>query len=133
MVEEVFSEGDICSVRWDEQVGAVILEWVGDVNGDTYREYMDRTLDVIVDKQADKCLVDRQNQGRMTEADQEWTVEDWDVRAFEAGLAYLAIVYPEDPSAKTTVDMAARKSPFLELERVFTRDPEEARSWLLTK
>jgi hypothetical protein len=133
MVEELFGEAGVCSVHWDEQAEAVVVEWQGDVGGDTYREWMERILDAITDNDAAKLLSDARKQGLMAEADQVWTVEDWEPRAIDAGLEYAAVVYPDDRSAKTTVDMSARRSPHADLERVFTHDFDEARNWLTTK
>jgi hypothetical protein len=133
MVEELFGEAGACSGHWDPQAEVIVVEWLGDVGGDTYREWMERILDAMNDRDANKLLTDSRQQGLMAEADQVWTVEDWEPRAIDAGLEYVAVVYPDDRSAKTTVDMSARRSPHTDLERVFTDDFDEARHWLTTK
>jgi hypothetical protein len=133
MSEEVFSVDGVCTVRWDGRTDAVVVEWADDVGGEAYRDCMERVLDTIVARDATKLLTDSQKQGLMAEEDQVWTADDWEPRAVEAGLQYVAVVYPTDRSAKTTVDMSARMRPHTELERVFTDDIEEARNWLRTK
>ncbi|MFB6084005.1 MAG: STAS/SEC14 domain-containing protein [Halorientalis sp.] len=130
MGEELFSVDDTCSVRWAERIGAIAVEWDRDVGGEDYRDVMERVLDRIDDRDATKLLVDCRKQGPMSEADQDWTVEDWQPRAVDAGLEAKAVVYPEDRPAKATVDMSARKRPYPGLERLFTDDPGEARDWL---
>lgn len=133
MVTELFSEPGVCSSHWDEQAEAVVLEWQGNVGGDTYRKWMERALDALVDRDAGKFLSDGRKQGVMAESDQAWTTEDWEPRANDAGLECVAVVYPDDQSAKTTVDMSARRTPHTDVDRVFTDDYDEARNWLLTK
>ncbi|WP_299268760.1 STAS/SEC14 domain-containing protein [Halorientalis sp.] len=133
MTEVLFSEPGVCSGRWDEQLEAVVVEWHGDVGGDTYREWMNRTLDAIAAHDATKLLTDSRSQGLMDEADQIWTVEDWEPQAIDAGLEYVAVIYPAARSAKTTVDMSARRRPHTDLERAFTDSSEEAHNWLKTK
>ncbi|WP_424018150.1 STAS/SEC14 domain-containing protein [Halorientalis pallida] len=132
MTEELLSQPGVCSVHWDGGTETITVEWDGDVGGEDYRDVMERVLDWIVDRDATKLLVDARKQGLMSEADQDWTVADWQPRAVEAGLTDKAIVYPEDRPARTTVDMSARKSPQPGLERLFTEDIEEARNWLGT-
>lgn len=133
MAEELFSVDGACSVHWDEQVDAVVVEWAADVGGETYRDCMEGILDAIVARAATKLITDSRKQGLMTEADRVWTVEDWEPRAIDAGLQYIAVVYPEAQSARTTVDVSARLRPHTELERVFTEDFDEARDLLRTK
>jgi hypothetical protein len=133
MAEGLFEEDGVCSVHWDEATGTITVAWEADVGGDDYRDVMERVLDRIADRGATKLLVDCRNQGLMSDADQNWTVDDWQPRAVDAGLESKAVVYPEDRSARTTVDMSARKRPHPELDRLFADDPEEARNWLATK
>lgn len=133
MTEELFYLDGACSARWDDRADAVVVEWQDDVGGETYRDCMERTLDAIVDRGATKLLTDSRKQGSMSEADQTWTVEDWEPRAIDAGLGYIAVVYPTDRTARTTVDMSARMRPHTDLDRVFTEDVEEAHNWLRTK
>lgn len=133
MVEELFSEEGVCTIRWDERIETVVVEWEGDVSDEAYRDAMDELLDAIADREASKLLTDSRKQGLMDESDQTWTVEDWEPRALDAGLESIAVVYPEDRSARTTVDMSARKRPHTDLGRLFTDDPDEARNWLRTK
>lgn len=133
MGEELFSVDGACSVHWDDRTEAIVVEWNGDVGGEAYRASMERIVDTIADRGATKLLSDSREQGLMDEPDQSWTAEDWEPRATDAGLAYVAVVYPEDRSAKTTVDMSARKRPHTDLQRLFTDDRDEARTWLLTK
>lgn len=133
MAEELFGDDGVYSVHWDGEIEAVVVEWADDVGGDTYRECMARVLDVVADRGVTKLLVDSRQQGLMAAADRTWTAEDWESQATDAGLESVAVVYPENRSAKTTVDMSARKSAHTGLERLFTDDLEAARNWLRTK
>ncbi|WP_336002332.1 hypothetical protein [Halorientalis halophila] len=133
MVETLYSDEGVCTIRWDGQIDAVVVEWEGDIGGEDYRRGLDRALEAIRERDASKLLTDSQAQGLMAEADKTWTIEDWVPRAKSTGLEYVAVVYPADQSARVTVDMMAREQPYTDLERLFTDDWSEARDWIGTK
>ncbi|MFB6163748.1 MAG: STAS/SEC14 domain-containing protein [Haloarculaceae archaeon] len=130
MVEDLYVNEGMCRVTWAEPETTIEIVWEGDVDGERFRESADAVLSILRETDASKILVDGRAQGFMDESDQIWIVEDWEPRAVEAGLESMALVYPEDLAARTTVDMSARRSRDLPLDRVFTDDADEARDWL---
>jgi len=130
MVESLDEAPGVLEIRLDGDIDALVVEWNSDIDGEPYREGMERLLEHVERRGVSDVLFDSRAQGRMEAADREWTIDDWQSRAVEAGLERVAVVYPTERVARQTVDMAARKKPFSNIERLFTSDPEEARNWL---
>lgn len=130
MGDRLDGEPGVYEIRIDEDIGAIVVEWSDDIDGEPYREGMERLLEHIERRDVSDVLFDSREQGRMEPTDREWTIEDWQPRATDAGLERVAVAYPTEHVARQTVDMAARKKPFANTERLFTSDPAEARNWL---
>jgi hypothetical protein len=130
MPDRLDGEAGAYEIRLDEDVGAFVVTWRDDIDGEPYRDGMDRLLEHVERHDVSDILFDSREQGRQTQADREWTIEDWQPRAVDAGVERVAVVYPTDPVARQTVDMAARKKTVSDMDRLFTSDIEAARNWL---
>jgi hypothetical protein len=130
MVGSLDGEPGVYEIRLDEDIGAFVVTWHDDIDGEQYREGIERLLEHVEQHDVSNVLFDSREQGRMEPTDRAWTVESWEPRAVDACVDRVAIVYPADYVAKQTVDMTARRAPFSELEYPFTEDRDEAREWI---
>ncbi|MFB6163750.1 MAG: STAS/SEC14 domain-containing protein [Haloarculaceae archaeon] len=130
MVEVEWAETSEGAIGWDEEIEAVVHDWSGNPDSQTYRELLRESLSVIERRSATKLLSDSRDMGVLSGADQRWSLEEWYPRAVEAGVERVAVVYPEETLASHQIDAMAREDFDPPVDRLFTDDVDEARDWL---
>lgn len=123
-------ELDTCTVRWDDDIDAVVTVWHDFPSGDGFREGMNTALEMMEERDASKSLSDSRAFTSLREEDERWIGESWTPRALNAGLEASAIVYAESVIAKMGLDKFAEEMEDVPMELMITEDVEEAREWL---
>lgn len=100
----VYYDSAHLTVKYDEDLDAVVMDWHGFAEGEEYREGLDSGLKLVKKQSAENWLADLREMGTVSQTDQEWSNEDWFPRALQTSLANMAIVQPEDVVADMSVD-----------------------------
>ena len=86
------------TIRFDDSVHAVWVEWKSYAEGEQYRSALEAMVELLRQKKSSRLLADCRHIGPVTQADQQWSNLDWRPRAIGAGLRWIAIVAPRPKS-----------------------------------
>lgn len=118
------------TIRFDEGLQAVHLEWKRYAEGEEFRAGFNIGLELLQQKKVSRWLGDCRLLGPMTQADQQWINQDWHPRAAAAGMRWVAIVLPK--AAVARLGMTSIKARVNQVDLVMSNfaDLESARAWL---
>ena len=127
---EVVLDGETARLCYDSRHKIVQHEFRSFVHGRALRDVLEKGLEILKQRGAQKWLSDDRGNGPVTSAASEWALNDWAPRVIAAGWKYWGVVLPE----KVLGQMNMRRwietySKLGVLAHVFD-DPEAARAWL---
>jgi hypothetical protein len=117
-------------VTWDAEIKAVRATGSGYVDGQYYRDTMDKGLALLKEKKASKWLADMREQKVLSQEDQTWTVQDWTPRSVKAGIRHTAFVIPASALGQMSLKRILSKVGEIEIVMAYFDNLEEARIWL---
>ena len=120
----------VAMVRWDSVSQAVHMEWQGWANSAEYRAANDAIITALAENHGSKLLGDSRLLKVITDADQEWSNQDWFPRVLAAGLKRMSLVIPQSGLAKMNVDEILSRVPGTELDIAYFATLDEGRNWL---
>lgn len=98
--------------------------------GDTFREALNKGLEVFLQHGANKWLSDDRKNAALSQADTDWAMNDWFPRVLKAGWKYWAIVLPDNVIGQMNMKrFISNYSKQGIAVRVFN-DPAAAMTWL---
>ena len=101
---EIFYDRSWCQVYFLEVCQAVELVWVGATTSERFREACDASLQLLINKKADRMLADnRLAEQLVSPEDTSWIQREWFPKAYEAGYRGSAILEAEDAFRKLSV------------------------------
>ena len=118
------------TVRFDESIQAVVLEWKGYAEGEEYRSGFHAGVELMQQKKACRWLGDCRLLGPITQADQLWMNQVWHPHAAAAGMRWVALVSPKAAVARLSLKYIVTKVNNTELVFNHFDDIESARAWL---
>jgi hypothetical protein len=118
------------TVRWDDSLDAVVMEWHEFAEGEPYREGLEAGLELVQEKRAANWLADLREMGTVAEDDQEWSNEEWFPRALDSSLSNMAIVQPESVVADMSVENIMQEVGDGALKTRYFDDRTQATSWV---
>ena len=118
------------TIRFDESLQAVCLEWKGYAEGEEYRSVFNAGIELLQQKKVSRWLGDCRLLGPVTQADQQWTNQEWHPRAAAAGMRWVAIVSPKAAVARLSIKYIITKVNNTDLVFNHFDDLESARTWL---
>ena len=130
MPEEILAEIEGGTVKWDDEIGAVVTEWNDYVAGEGFREGMMTALECIRERGARKSMGDSRPMQALPQEDQRWVGEEWMPAAIEAGVERSAVVYADSVIAKMGLERFAEEMEDVPMDMIVTGDVEEAREFL---
>lgn len=122
-------ESDFLTIEWDDSIGAVIMNWTDFAEDDDYREGLNEGLKLVKQHSAENWLADLREIKTVSQADQEWTQDEWHPRAFETSLANMAIIQPESVVAEMSVGDLVQEIGEQITMQIFD-NKEDAKAWL---
>jgi hypothetical protein len=126
-----YFETPYVTISWDKSICCVVFTWKKYVDGPEYREAMDAGLQLFQMKKCKLLLTDSRKRGVVTQADQDWTINDWLPRLAAAGIKKTAIVMPEKMTTYLSISRITTKNDPNRLgETLYFDTIEEARAWL---
>jgi len=118
------------TIRMDDTLDAVVMEWHEFAEGEPYREGLESGLELAQQERATNWLADLREMGTVAEADQEWSNEEWFPRALDSPISNMAIVQPESVVADMAVENIMQEVGDGALTTRYFDDRAEAESWL---
>lgn len=121
------------SIRWDEELESVFMEWTGFVQGEAFKQTVNQGLELLMAQKGCKWLADLSQMGVIAQEDQRWLDEEWFPRAAQAGVKYIAMIQPAKVLSQMSVRRVTAKTGGLEIETAYFDSPETAKEWLKSK
>lgn len=115
-------------IRWDETLKCVHMQWRGFVEGEKFRAGLDKGLELLKEKKAQRWLADLEQLRVVSLSDQDWMTKNWLPRATASGLRFTANVLPESVIAQMVVNRI--KVNAKDDGAAYFDDMEKAREWL---
>ncbi|WP_299263947.1 STAS/SEC14 domain-containing protein [Halorientalis sp.] len=125
-----YHEADHLTVRYDESVDAVVMNWHNFARGEDFREGLDTGLELVEKRGAKNWLADLREMGTVADDDQEWSNTDWFPRAMGTSLLNMAIIKPESVVANMSVDNIMQEVEGGDLTTHYFDNRDEAEQWL---
>jgi hypothetical protein len=94
--KNLFFAGKSTNIYILEGINCILAETKGFQTSPVYREQAEKQIEAFRTYGAHGIIWDLQEAGVITPEDQQWTLEDWQPRAIEAGYRRGAIVIPEN-------------------------------------
>lgn len=126
----VYFEAPYITIHWNEENKYVRMEWTKWVQGENFRDALNKGLDLLKEKKSCKWLADLRELGVVTEEDQNWSNTDWFPRALQGGINCMALVVPKKTIAKMSVNNIMAKIEGTDLVTHYFDEVEEAVNWL---
>jgi hypothetical protein len=123
-------EASHLTVEYNQGLDAIVMNWHGFAEGEKYRKGLDAGLDLVQKQGAQNWLADLRDMGTVSQADQEWSNQEWFPRALETSLTNMAIVQPEDVVADMSVDNIMQEIDGGTLKTHYFDNRNEAEQWL---
>ncbi len=98
--------------------------------GQTFRDVMDKGVEIFQKYGADKWLSDDRAVTAWTKEDTDWGNKDWFPRVQKCGWKYWAIILPEKIAGQMTMKRAAEDISSRGVQTQFFSSVEEAMKWL---
>ena len=121
---------EVYSIYFDEELGAVVMEWDGYATSQQFREGTELMLNTLIQHKATKVLADVKDMVLIGQEDQQWLLGHFLPRAIEFGFKSIAMVRPDYYFNKVAVESVSYKVDQDKLGIHFFDTVEEAREWL---
>lgn len=118
------------AISWEEGANIVCAQWKDDVRGEPMRRGLEAGLELVIQKQSAKWLVDSRRLGSIEPADVKWVNDHWMPRAVDAGLRWMAFVMAKKLVMQMTMKSFMARINQQELANAYFDDVDEARAWL---
>src|SRR5262249_19762899 len=126
---EYFNQGNFV-VSWDEELKAVVGEFLGYVTPETMKAGCEAGLKLLVEKEGCRWLAYSEKLPVFNKEMEEWFATDFVPREIAAGLRWGASVVPTSTLGRMSVNSTTAKIPGTELTFANFDDREKARAWL---
>ena len=126
----IYFDEPYLAIHWDATTRCVVMEWKRFARSKDFRLGLEKGLELVKKKATGKWLADMRNMGVLSQADQNWSNEDWFPRALAAGINRMALIVPSSTLSKMAVDAIMSKVEGTDLETAYFDDVEKAKKWL---
>jgi hypothetical protein len=125
-----FNAPGVASVRWEEDVQLVLVEWDGWANSAEFAALLDAEIRALEQHHGSRILADCRRQKVLNPKDQDRANREWLPRALKAGLECFAIVVPASVVADMNLRDSLENASEAGLRVEYFATVEEARDWL---
>lgn len=137
MTDIVLHEESYGRVLLAPKVPCIIIAWNGFANSEQFRFLMNRGLELYVAEAARTqplgWLADTREVRAVKPIDQEWMQDNWNARAFAAGIQFVSFVVPETVFGQISVQSYTSKVADTNAYSIATsqhRTLDKAKAWL---
>jgi hypothetical protein len=129
----IFYESPTSLLRWDERQHCMVLERKeqGYSTGGNFQMYFEKVIELTKLKGATKFVAIATKMKVMSEEDQAWLAEVWQLQVVAAGLRYWVFTKPVSAVAQISLKLLISKLDKIEC-KIFETN-EEAFAWLAKK
>jgi len=123
-------DSGVCTIRFDPQVGCVVMVWKGYATSEEFRAGNERVLAAILETGATRLLGEVTDFKLIGATDQQWLNDNWIPRAVQAGLRRVALIQPVYYFNRVAIETVAQRVDPATLEIGYFTDLDAARAWL---
>src|SRR5690348_1724441 len=105
-----YFEEPFVRVSWDENIEAVVIEWLGPARGEKLKSGLNAGLKLLAEKNKGKWLADTKKLGVFGQADEEWVNKDWLPQSLAAGLKKRAYVMSESALTRLALEAVVNRA-----------------------
>ncbi|OAS14848.1 hypothetical protein [Paenibacillus oryzisoli] len=120
---------DKVHIFWDDEIESVVIRWSYLAHSEDFRDPLNKLVELTKMKKSKKALFD-ESHSLFIAKDTQWLVDEWLPGLLEAGIQYLAIVFPENTSTNIEVESVIEKKDANELFHREFENIHSAVSWL---
>jgi len=124
------------AVEWDETKRLMRVEFRGFIDGEEYRETLDRALQVVIAKKCTRILWDLRAMKVLTPDDQKWAETDWTPRLVRQSKVKRTVsVVPKSAVAQMSLKRVSEKTAIVMENEILSRtfdSIEDAEKWVMT-
>jgi hypothetical protein len=130
----LFFENGFGEISYDDSVPCAIGIFKQYATGNTYREPLEKLLELMQQEKTHKLIIDAREVGVISQQDQTWHETNWLPRFIQAGGRYAAMIPPKNILAKMSVNYLSGTQNVVNSPLIvqFFNSFEEAREWLLS-
>lgn len=132
-MEKSYFETGCLHLKFNEQEKYAATHWQRFPMSEEFRMGMDQLIRLMREKNIGKVLADARKMGAIAPEDQDWSIQDWLPRAFEAGYRRIAIVVSEDIFNQMSVEDIMSRVEGMDFVTKYFPGLEEGRAWLATQ
>lgn len=118
------------SIRWDDEISAVVFRWNEPASGEQFREGATDLLEFIRAEDATKLIVDTSGIPAHQSEDKEWLSERWVPQIVEAGIEYAATVHRDSVIAGMDIENLHTRIDGHDHTVMTSTSLQEARDWI---
>jgi len=126
----IYFEESFVRVSWDENIEAVVIEWLGLARSENLKIGLNAGLKLLAEKNKGKWLADTKKLGVFGKADEDWVNKAWLPQALAAGLEKRAYVMSESALTRLAMVAVVNRASAPGVESAFFDNLEAARAWL---
>ena len=120
------------AVFYDESARMARMKWKGFATSPQLREGLNEFLNIVVREKSLICLADLKQMQSITQADEEWIINEWFPKIVLSGMKKLAFVTSLDYFNNTSINRIMRATqPLITFETEYFIDSGDAFKWLL--
>lgn len=129
---ELFYDKKWCKVSYHSDTKAIVLEWIGFATKEQFQEACNASLDLLIDKQTDRLLVNNKQSKVVSSENQAWLNNIWLPKAYKKGHRKSAIVIAEDIFNQVAVKQIVNQMDQGKVIIQFFQTQDSALEWLKT-
>jgi len=88
--------GKYCKIYHNEELNIVQTEWKEGINGDEFRNILNKIIDALRETKTSIILADARRMSMITKQDSDWIINTWYPSAVKAGFRCQALIVTED-------------------------------------
>lgn len=127
-----------CTIEYDQSVPCIIDNINGFLLSEEFRMHLEKGLELAIEKKKINgkigWLGNTQCASGFSADDLDWLTHNWLPRAADAGIKYMATIFPEDQVAQFTADIVTEEfdsaSTTTSIEIRYFSDVHSAKEWL---
>ncbi len=118
------------TIFWEEEDRIVRAQWKSEVRGEPMRRGLEVGLALLIEKRAQKWLVDSRFIEFIDPTDVKWVNDHWMPRGAAAGLRFMAFVMAKKVVMQMSMKSFIARINEREISSAYFDDLEPARDWL---
>lgn len=128
----IFYDKPFCQIFFDPKSSAVVIHWIGYSQSSEFREACNKSLELLILKNATYMIADNKEGRVVTPEDQQWMLDEWFPKAYENGYRGSAVIMPTNMFRELAVKNIANNLEKGKFIVQYVDNLEDAQQWILS-